>query len=273
MGLTFIPASSPAALPANGVVQRYASALQSRLVSKPKGVEGVDGFVFDYAGEIRVDQMADITDHYTENNVVINDHIGIKPVRIMLRGLVGELVQTRTAALGTFGSLSQALTQVPAYLGGYTPGGLAKVQSAISQAQNIENQLNVAVAKGQSIANFFGSPTQTRQQKAYAQLESSFLQRRVFDLFTPYRLYQDMVIETFSFLQPEDTDKVSEVSVTLKQLRFAQVLSSPNDGSRFSGRLATMKSTLTKVGNPPGQAADISILSRGLNSITGAFSK
>lgn len=276
MGLDFIPTAIPAALPSNGAVQQYASALQNRLVAKPKGVDGIDGFVFDYAGEVRVDHDADITDHFTENNLVINDHIGIKPIRVALRGLVGELVQTRAAAAGIFGllgSLPQVLTTVPAYLGAYTPGGFAKIQGAISQAQNIENQLNKAVSQGKSIANFFGAPTQTRQQAAYARLETSFNTRRVFDLLTPYKLYRDMVIQSVSFIQPEETKMVSEVTVMLKQLRFAQILTSPNDGSKFSGRAATMNQALKKVGNPPGVRVGASILANAVNAVTGLFHK
>lgn len=261
MALSPIPPGLASALPSGDVARNFVSKLTGRTIAKPKGVEGIGGFVFDYAGETRVERHAEITDHYVEDNTVVNDHIGLKPVRLVLRGYVGELAQTAAIAAGITGTLQNLLTTVPGYLGRYTPGGLAKIQGAITQVQNIENQVNQAVAQGKSIVNFFrkGAPAQTKQQKAYAQLEAIQESRQVFTVVTPYRLFENMVIESLVFVQPEETRFVSDIVVTLKQMRFAQVISTPKYLSRFGGRAAYQNQPETNVGKTPGTKVPNSI--------------
>ena len=58
----------------------------------PKAAEGIKGWVFDIPIRESLDLSADITDHFVESGSFISDHIVIKPVRIALTGLIGELV-------------------------------------------------------------------------------------------------------------------------------------------------------------------------------------
>ncbi len=55
------------------------------LASQESGVIGdqmsIGAFVFDYAGEVSSELHADITDHYTEDNTVVQDHIALNPIR------------------------------------------------------------------------------------------------------------------------------------------------------------------------------------------------
>jgi len=53
---------------------------------------GLGGFVFDVEGATNIDLTADITDHYTEDNVAVQDHIALRPKRIRLDTYVGEVV-------------------------------------------------------------------------------------------------------------------------------------------------------------------------------------
>ena len=269
MAIGGIPAFGAGAPPSSTAASDYVRSLQSRLIAKPKGVVGINGFLFDYAGEVRVENHAEITDHFAEDNTAINDHVAIKPVRITMRGFVAELAQTRSQAQGLFGSLQNLLTTVPAYLGKKTPGAVGKVQKAITQAQNIENQINKAIAQGQSVLNLFkkGAPTQTKQQKAYAELEAlmganvdnPYARPQLFDVETPYKVFKNMVIETLIPVQSEDSKSLSDFTVILKQMRFAAVVATPNFLSKFGGRAAFMNQGATNVGKTPGTKVSNSI--------------
>jgi hypothetical protein len=254
MGLNVLPPSLAASLPSHDAASSFVGKLQSRLVAKPKGVVGIGGFVFDYAGEDRVERHAEITDHYTEDNTVINDHMALKPTRVVMRGLVSELNQTAKQAAGIFGGLQSLLTTVPAYLGKKTPGALAKIQGAITKAQNIEAQVNQAISQGKSILGLFtkSAPTQTRQQLAFAQLEALQESRQLFSVVTPYRVFDNMVIESVVFVQPESTRFQSDVVVTLKEVRFALTIATPNYLSKFGGRAAFQNQGQSNVGKTPG---------------------
>lgn len=205
---------------------RYITTTGFKMV--PKNGNGINGFVFDYEGETNLALQAEITDHFAEDNTAIQDHIALKPLRLTLHGFQAEVSFNRQLGiLGFLSALQEKLTVVPAYLGKLTPGGLAKAQQAISQAQNIAIQINQAVARIKNIVGLFSKalPTPNRQQKAYINLAGLMLNKQLFSVGTPYGLIDNMVIESLSFTQPEDTKFWTDISVTLKQMRFAETAS------------------------------------------------
>ena len=64
-------------------------------VVAPLNAFGLGGFLFDAEGESTARLNAEITDHYTEDNRAVQDHIAIHPTRITLKGYVGEIVYTQ----------------------------------------------------------------------------------------------------------------------------------------------------------------------------------
>lgn len=260
--LPVIPTPGLSSIPGANAASNFLGSLQNRLVTAPGGVEDIAGFIFDYAGEASSDLEADITDHWTENNAAIQDHVALRPVRVRLRGFVAELVQKVTGAGALIGSVQSILTQVPAYTGGYTPQALQTVGKALTQAQNYQNQVNQYIGQGKSLFGLFAnSPaTQTRQEKAYAQLEALWASRQVFALVTPWRIYPSMVIERLHPVQPESTRDMTDFTITLKQLNFAQTLAIPNYLSTFAGRAALMQQGTTVLGQQPPTKAATSIL-------------
>jgi hypothetical protein len=206
---------------------------------KPKNVRGIGGFVFDYEGETSLQSVAEITDHYTEANVAIHDHIAIKPIRITLRGYAGEVVQQEPQGLvGALNLLQNKLTTVDAYLGKYTPGMIGKIQGVVTKAQNITTTIDQTLSRVNNVVGLFtgANPADTAQTKAYNWLYALQTTRQVFVVETPYGPLDNMVIETLSFIQPESTKYWSDISVTLKQLRYVEV---PNTTQLFNGgRLA-----------------------------------
>ena len=64
---------------------------------KPKSAKGISGFLFDVPDTESLTLSADITDHYTENNSYVNDHIVRKPTTVNLSGFIGELVSRNSS--------------------------------------------------------------------------------------------------------------------------------------------------------------------------------
>ena len=272
-------------LPATGLGQiengkSYLDNLANRYVVRPKTAKGIAGFVFDYEGETRLRQEAEATDHFAEDNTAIHDHIAIKPLRITLRGFVAELSVTPTnGILGALATIQNKLGVVPAYLGHYTPQALNVVNGALTQAQSVVNQVNQGLARAKNIVGILGrgAPGKTKQELAYIRLKAlgfpdpnSSLPNgaqgpannvpHIFVVQTPYGTFDNMMLETLDMVQDELTKFWSDVSVTLKQVRFAATATVPNLLSNFSGRAQQQVQSATDKGKTPGTPASTSIL-------------
>ncbi len=248
----------------------YLNTIANKFIVKPKTASGIGGFVFDYEGEDTVTYQADITDHYLESNDAVQDHIAQRPARIVLRGFVSELVSKQPAGIvGALNTIQNKLTAVPAYLGKYTPGAIAAIQRGITTAQTTVDRINLGLAKVQNIVGFLpgAAPHKSKQQKAFAQLTALWQSRQVFTVETPYRYFDSMVIETLSFVQPEETRDMTDISVTLKQMRFVQVASVSNIDT-FGGRAAVQRQPQAAQGKTQGTPVPRSILFR---AFTGAL--
>lgn len=264
----------------------YIDNLASRYVIKPKFAKGIGGFVFDYEGETRLRNEAEATDHYAEDNTAIQDHIAIKPLRITFRGFVAELAtSTATGLIGAIQTIQNKLNVVPAYLGHYTPQALNTVNAALTQAQSVTNQINQGISKAKNIIGLLGrgAPGKTKQELAYARLKAlGFPDPRVatqipqltnfphiFVVQTPYGIFDNMMIESLEMIQDETTKFWSDITITVKQMRFAETISIPNVFSNFEGRRATQNMVETDKGTASGQKTDASILSSTSNFIFG----
>lgn len=268
MGLTQI--TDPAARVADrglSTIQsgrNYLDGLANKYIVKPKTVTGIGGFVFDYEGETRVSRQADITDHYSENNEFLNDHMAMRPFRLTLRGFVAELVFQKPAGiLGALQTVQTRLGVVPAYLGKYTPQGLQKAQAVLTQATQVVNKVDQSLARIKNVVGLFKKGTQgpTRQQEAFRILETLQEKREIFLVETPYRIFDHMALEAIDFVQPEETRGMSDVVVTLKQMRFAEVITTTVSADILAERLASQAAATQDQGKSGGTPANQSILS------------
>jgi hypothetical protein len=170
---TLIPASSIP--PSSGSIRAWGDYLGNQKSGLIHDRFDLGGLVFDYAGEVKAELSADITEHVTEDNTFIQDQIALPPKRVTMKGLVGELVAGPGAGLDALlGGILNSLTTVNAYIGGKTPQMVIKASKAVTQVQKVTTQISGAVAKGKSLYNFFknGSVASTRQAQIYSQLES-----------------------------------------------------------------------------------------------------
>lgn len=245
-------------------VQNYINGVSGKYILNPHGMKGIAGFVFDYEGDDQLVMESDITDHFAEDNSSVQDHIALKPYRVTLRGFVSELVlpASNQGLFGALTTLQSKMGTVGAYLGKYTPQALQKLQGnvsrAVSQVQNYANTASQYLNQAKNIAALFGGGTgaPTKQQQAFVALASLRDQRQIFNVLTPWTLLPGMAIESLVLVQNRRSKTVTDISVTMKQMRFVDVQSAQNTTATHGGRAGFQYQSKTNLGLTPGTPID-----------------
>lgn len=194
----------------------------SRYIVQPVNAFGLGGFVFDIEGDSSLTLSSDITDHYTETNIAIQDHIAIKPKRYTLTTYVGELVHRRDDSTDTVTqNLARKLNIVNSYLPVLTNGAQQAIKLLNQKKKDIQfdGLINNAADIWGTIKNL--NPPIPEQQKAYMYFRALQETKQLVSLQTPFEYLTSMAIETIVASQNEETKWVSNFSITLKQIRFA----------------------------------------------------
>lgn len=234
---------------------------------------------FDVIKEHTISFSNSITDYYLEDNTAVQDHISHAPLTITLSGLRGELTYTpsdkdvaqelakakaTTASRDRLTQLSK-LRPLNMFLPAVSnPMALARnaityVASSVSRYYGIFrswSNTNYGLNQYQGI-NF--SQTNTKLEEVCEKLRSLSDNNTALIIQTPYRSFQDMYIESVTLTQGE-SNYVTDIQVTLKQLRFAEVTTTKPDESVMSqytayqrtedennGKAGTRKSELAKM--------------------------
>lgn len=241
----------------------------TRGVVTPLANFGVGGFVFDIAGDTTVNLGTEITDHYLENNSTIQDHIAIKPKKVVMKSYVGELVDRRDPDTDTpVQKVVQKLTTLNSFLPVLTQGATQAVQAIKSGRITDISLSNVTVESINKTINYWGalknlSVPQSRQQQAYLYFKAMMEQKVLVSVQTPFEFMTNMAIEGITAVQTEASEYISDFSVTLKEIRTVSIINSAFDAARFAisegtpedlfqGRTLEQRSPLENVGNMDG---------------------
>lgn len=194
----------------------------NQAVVRPMNDTNINGFLFDFVGEEEITLESDITDHYVEDNYAIQDHIAQKPIRFIAKGYIGEIFNIFPSSVLSILTTIQSLSAVP---------GLQPVFSA--QANQVYNQLSEVgdaavnvITQAKSVASLLNgsSTTANKQQNAYATFLNFWQSRIPCYIETPWVVLFNMYVERVTPSQPENTNVISEFTVSFKQLRFASTL-------------------------------------------------
>lgn len=261
-GLISVPYQLPADVNPPGIASLYQGFLTGRIVAVPQGsgLQQIGGFAFDYTGDEVVTMDNEITDHWLEDNTAVQDHIGVKPTIVTMRGFSSELAATGTvltALSSLLAGVENGFSTLPAYLGHYGQGTIDAIQNAISQAENVAIQIEQAAARALQIYNLFTAPPSfNKQQLAFAKLSSLRLARAVFDVFTPFQVFPNMVIMGLQAKQTAASRTVTDFTVTMKQLNFSSEVSLAALTNQFSD--PSSNSPAQSVGATSGSATSAS---------------
>lgn len=227
-----------------------------------KSSEGISGFLFDIPDQDSITVDWDITDHFTESNSFLNDHKVKKPIIITLTGFIGELVFRAPAGVeGAVQEISNRLETVEAYLGDFTPGAVQEAQRVVQQAQSAISAINQTLDKVQNVVGFFEGegPEETAQQKAFNEL-NALGDEIMLTVQTPWSFYDDMTIQSLSFTQDGESEGITDISVTLKQLRVSETKTTDFDKDQFPIRELIQSGPGEDQGNIRGQEESSSLL-------------
>jgi hypothetical protein len=221
-----------------------ASALTNLLAGFSPSISGFDvitqlakdigTFEFSYIGEERIEAGAELTDHYSESNRFMQDHSAIKPRIVIMRGFVAENTFNKTSLLPVITAAVNALAPVTPYLGNYSRGSAALMTNAISQTDQIINQLAQVQAVTQGAAKLLGLlPSVSKVMQAFITLDNLRIGGATFAAVTPWGTFGDnapndrlgpVMIENLIGVGPEDTRGWADFIVRLKEIRVAPSL-------------------------------------------------
>lgn len=186
----------------------------------------ISGFLFDVKGRDEVNLQAEITDHWTENNTAIQDHIAIKPITIRVNGFVGELrtnydPKTLQNIAANYAGKSTAL----AYL---APEITTQAKAVFNQMERLYGLYEKANSVEKNLYAVFentaSAQTETKQQKAFQFFKNAWQARQAFQVQSPWQTFDNMYIQTLRATQDDETKYITEFEITFKQLRFANTL-------------------------------------------------
>lgn len=198
---------------------------------------GVAGYLFNIVTDDAVDLESEITDHYTENNSSVQDHIALKPEIISVRGLVAELAGIQP----TQANISQQNNALPAVPGYFPQFTAATVQTLAQNAVAPERQ-RAAVSDSQSLFGYYNSrapqqPNQTKQSYIFGYFYQLWKGRQLFSVETPWGIWNNMAIMSLNATQGEDTKSVSDMRIQFKRISIvSSVAVTPGRAGRSVGQ-------------------------------------
>lgn len=177
--------------------------------------------LFHIEGTNEVRRHAQITDHYIEDNTAIQDHATIEPARIRTAGFIAELNNVPSALLAQLQTVATKLQVLTAY----TPGLTIAAEVAYNEAFRANAAANLVQAAAVSKWNWQTTQAQNRQQAAFLKWEGYFMERRMFKVQTPWRIYPLCLIEDLVAVQDESTRLITQFEVVFKEIRYAKTKS------------------------------------------------
>jgi hypothetical protein len=242
-----------------------------------------ESFFFHIRGEEIMDLVADITDHYVEDNTAIADQIALRPDEFKVQGFIGDVNDVVPRPLEAARVIAERLVLIDGYVPGLSVTAL-RAYNAAEQAYRTARQIsNAAIQTFASIGStdvsvnvITGSETpeelaqlrdrrknQNQQQIAFQQFYGYMKTQTLFTVQTPWAIFQNMAIKSLRAVQDAESVEITDFTITFKAMRFAetQVTSSPQFSSQnMQGRASQMSSGQVDIGvSTPRTAEDISL--------------
>jgi hypothetical protein len=244
--------------------------LVNKFVVSPLVNLGIAGFAFDIFEEHKSEQLAEITDHFVEDNSTIQDHIAIKPNKITLRGFVGELVEERADPKSKVVELTQKLTVINSYIPVVT-GAARQINSLItSNKASTVDAIDETIGTGVDLFQAYKAlnPPDGKQAKAYNFFRALFDAKQLVAVDTPFGFFSDMAIENIVSIQG-DNAYITDFAVTLKEFRTAETKLVDFDEKKRQGRASNQIATKKDQGTANGKEEDASLFFKVKQSLFG----
>lgn len=212
---------------------------------------GIAGFLFNVPQMEQVKLSNEITDYYSDNNTVFNDHIAHKPVIVTVKGLQGEYfysVNKLKDMISAVGTTLKVVSQFKPQFSAEQMQLRAKWDNYQEQVRTINESrlLNYDLFNPETYSNltlkekahlFFDQFTtydgidlyklfqalyklKSAQTRAYLFFETLSYSNKPFTVETRWKRFERMYIQDVTFTG-EDTADMTDIQVTFKQMNFA----------------------------------------------------
>jgi hypothetical protein len=242
-------------------VEQFVSSVVDKYIVRPTSnpnLIGVGGFLFDIDATQEISLDAEVTDHYTEDNYAIQDHVALRPKMVTLRGYIGELKDMQAQ------SLLPVLTNIQslASIGGFMPQFAAQATQVYSKITDVTSKIDSVINQANNVFDIFTnkSTTANYQQKAYMFFEQLRDSMQLCTVETPYKIFNNMVITSLRAIQKDDTNIISDFAVTFKEIRTANTIYETTATPVLSGRAAAALAPTVNNGQVTGKIVNVNIL-------------
>lgn len=261
---------NPEAQPFNSLVNLVdlASTAGEMYLVAPEKVES-EVYIFDTRGEEEATLESDITDNWIEDNTTMQDHIGLKPLTITLRGYVGELKNKLPKELS---NLDVGIPEKLNSLSFFLPEFTTQAQYILNRAEEvygIYKKANRTISRLEDRLDNVAVPDQvTNQQAIFGRFYDIWKKRSLVTVYTPFGVFNSMAILSLNARQEEDSAYISDFSVTFKQIRVAGQINTYTDKKKQRSVKAamTMAEQQDKGIKKP---KNVSVAEKGLNLLRG----
>lgn len=252
-----------------GQIQKIKRDILDTYIVRPANAFGLGGFVFDVEGSIEINCESDITDHYIEDNTAIQDHAANKPVTIILKNYIGELVDIRTNKVNrAVQKVTQKLTEINGFRTALS-SAQETLRTVIKSEKSLEGKIKDTTEAYSTLRNVL--PGRTKQMQAFLYLEMLWRNKLFVTVETPYKFYNNMLIERIKPHQDEETKQMSDFTITLKQIRTSSVELTNFDFNQFQSITRTQREESVDKGKSQGKQVNKSLLLQFFNFAQEAF--
>lgn len=239
-----IPSDSPSIF---DVIKSLTTLEQQAIIRPTNPPPGIAGFLFDIVLNDRIELNSTTSDHFIENNTTVTDQVALSPEVITLRGLVAELASLQPSQ-GRLAVVPDALPIVDDFTPDLTPAALEQETEDTADTAAIPDSITAS----QSLFAYYNAqsaqqPNQTKQTKAFLYLYQLWKSRIPFSVETPWGIMNNVIIQTLTNEQGEESKGQSETRITLKKLRFVEELTITT--GQLAGRAALQAAPVVKNGN------------------------
>ena len=240
-----------------------------------RGVEGKKELVLNLCFHIiqseQITLSTDITDHIVEDHTVVQDHITVKPRTFTMRGLISEkiyehpdLAWVEIPPEEISAKLSPLKTIAPV-VNSYVQSAINAYESVkfkVNQIVNIYNNIKSLSRYFRNLKSYSIFPTTYQYDQKHKKWADERIQKEIIELLDEFRINRIPVsintgwgmdlIGNFYItditVNQGDTYQLSDLSVTVKELRFTDtklVKLTSEDANRLSQQSAAWENTVT----------------------------
>lgn len=224
---------------------------------------GVAGFKFHIANSEQIRMQSDITDHYTDINSAVQDHVARKPVKITLGGYQGEYYYTVHPIENMIAKMAPVLTLIEVF-----KPKIDKVTQKIKQKQveRLLTKINGDKKAAEDYHNTFAEKEfnavdlfkvflnlykfKSAQTQAFFFFEALWKSDLIFTVETSWKVYDNLIIEDINALRDNNAD-ITDFTITFKQVGITA--SKSESVKNVAGRLQAQAAQVTKKGIDKGK--------------------